>query len=113
MIMVHADDSVPLDYLLGKQYSGYYQAINASRDLKVRLLPSDVYARRCISSIILLLLFCCTAAMYVCCIVRKAVHIHANGRRVLRRYNPKPIIIVAKPNIQLITYYYYYYYSEL
>lgn len=28
-------DWVPLDFLLGKQYSGYCQAINASRDLKV------------------------------------------------------------------------------
>lgn len=31
-----ADDSVPFGFLLGEQYSGYYQALNSSKDLKVR-----------------------------------------------------------------------------
>lgn len=32
----HADESVPFGFLLGEQYSGYYQALNSSKDLKVR-----------------------------------------------------------------------------
>lgn len=30
------DDSVPFGFLLGEQYSGYFKALNTSRDLKVR-----------------------------------------------------------------------------
>lgn len=38
----HADDSVPFGFLLGEQYSGYYQALNSSKDLKVK---KDTYVR--------------------------------------------------------------------
>lgn len=40
---VRIDGSVPFAFLLGKRYSGYKQAINSSRDLKVLLyMPTTV-----------------------------------------------------------------------
>lgn len=33
------DDSVPFAFLLGERYSGYKQAINSSKDLKVCVVP--------------------------------------------------------------------------
>lgn len=36
-----ADDSIPFSFLLGEKYSGYQQAINTSKDLKVCTCPGD------------------------------------------------------------------------
>lgn len=39
------DDSVPFAFLLGEGYSGYKQAINSSRDLKVCVLRGRFAAK--------------------------------------------------------------------
>lgn len=45
-----ADDSVPFGFLLGEQYSGYYQALNSSKDLKVRTRETLLCEKTCPST---------------------------------------------------------------